>query len=147
MAFLQHFLPGPHTLDLAATYARHRYGFTRDVAGGERIAYGNAMDTAPRWLGSARWRFESVRGVSDSRPYAWGPYFADASNTARYDGHWLLNWRGAWDVTARVRLFARRANLLDAAYADRADFAFGGCRYFPGMPRQLYAGVELTLFD
>ena len=138
---------GPHTLDIAATFARHRYGFARDVSGGERIAYGNAMDTAPRWLGSARWRFESGRGVSEFEVVHLGPYFANASNTARYDGHRLFNWRGAWDVTPGVRLFARLANLLDVAYADRADFAFGSYRYFPGMPRQLYAGVEVKLFE
>ena len=138
---------GAHTLDLAATYARHRYGFTRDVGGGEHIAHGNSMDTAPRWLGSARWRFEIGRGTSEFEVVHLGSYFANASNTARYDGHRLLNWRGAWDVTPRVRLFARLANLLDVAYADRADFAFGSYRYFPGAPRQLYAGVEVKLFE
>ena len=138
---------GAHTLDLAATYARHRYGFTRDVSGGERITEGNAVDTAPRWLGSARWRVETERAVSELEAVYVGAYFANASNTARYDGHRLLNWRGAWNVTPRVRLFARVLNLLDVAYADRADFAFGSYRYFPGMPRQLYAGIEVKLFD
>ena len=138
---------GAHTLDVAATHARHRYGFTRDVSGGERITDGNAVDTAPRWLGSARWRFETDRGVSELEAIYLGSYFLNASNTARYDGHRLLNWRGAWDVTPRVRLFARLLNLLDVTYADRADFAFGSYRYFPGMPRQLYAGVEVKLFE
>ena len=50
-------------------------------------------------------------------------------------------------MTPWVRLFARLLNLLDVAYADRADFAFGSYRYFPGMPRQLYAGVEVKLFE
>ncbi len=138
---------GAHTLDVAATHARHRYGFTRDVSGGERIADGNAVDTAPRWLGSARWRFETDLGISEFEAIYLGSHFLNASNTARYDGHRLLNWRGAWDVTPRVRLFARLLNLLDVSYADRADFAFGSYRYFPGMPRQLYAGVEVKLFE
>ena len=138
---------GAHTLDLAATYARHRYGFTRDVSGGERITEGSAVDTAPRWLGSARWRFETDGGVSEFEVVHVGSHFINASNTARYDGHRLLNWRGAWSVTPRVRLFARLMNLLDVAYADRADFAFGSYRYFPGMPRQVYAGIEVRLFD
>ncbi len=138
---------GAHTLDVAATHARHRYGFTRDVSGGERIVDGNAVDTAPRWLGSARWRFETDRGVSEFEFAYLGSHFLNASNTARYDGHRLLNWRGAWDVTPRVRLFARLLNLLDVSHADRADFAFGSYRYFPGMPRRLYAGVEVKLFE
>lgn len=138
---------GAHAFDLAATYARHRYGFTRDVSGGERIKDGNAVDTAPRWIGSARWRFETGRRVSEFEAVFLGAYFLNASNTARYNGHRLLNWRGAWDVTPKVRLFARLLNLLDVAYADRADFAFGAYRYFPGMARQLYAGVEVKLFE
>ncbi len=138
---------GAHTLDLAATHARHRYAFTRDVSGGERITDGNAVDTAPRWLGSARWRIETDGRVSEFEVVYVGSHFINASNTARYDGHRLLNWRGAWHVTHRVKLFARLLNLLDAAYADRADFAFGSYRYFPGMPRQLYAGIEVKLFD
>ena len=138
---------GAQTFDVAATYARHRYGFTREVSGGERITHGNAVDTAPRWLGSARWRFETNRGVSEFEAVYLGSYLLNASNTARYDGHRLLNWRGAWDVTPKVRLFARLLNLLDVAHADRADFAFGNYRYFPGMPRQLYAGVEVKLFE
>lgn len=54
-------------------------------------------------------------------------------------------WRGTWDATPRVRLFARLVNLLDTAYADRADFAFGGYRYFPAMPRQVYFGARVAL--
>ena len=138
---------GVHTVDVAASHARHRYGFTRDVGGGERIMDGNAVDTAPRWMGSARWRIESGRGVSEFEAIYMGSYFANASNTARYGGHSLLNWRGSWDVAPRVRLFARLMNLLDAVYADRADFAFGSYRYFPGLPRQVYAGVEVRLFE
>ena len=138
---------GAHVLHLAATHARHRYAFTRDVSGGERITDGNEVDTAPRWLGSARWRFETDRGVSEFEIVYLGSHFINASNTARYGGHRLLNWRGSWDATPRVRLFARLLNLLDVPYADRADFAFGSYRYFPGMPRQLYAGIEVKLFD
>ena len=82
------------------------------------------------------------RGVEPSSDHSLRP---DRRDTWR--GHRLLNWRGAWDVTPWVRLFARLLNLLDVAYADRADFAFGSYRYFPGMPRQLYAGVEVKLFE
>ncbi len=40
-----------------------------------------------------------------------------------------------WSVALRV------TNLLDTAYADRADFAFGDYRYFPGRGRAYF--VEL----
>ena len=38
----------------------------------------------------------------------------------------------------------RLMNVTDEKIADRADFAFGNYRYFPGLPRELYAGVEIT---
>ena len=133
-----------HTLDFAATYAEHRYAFTRDAGGRERIRDGNAVDTAPRWLGSARWRWESQALVSELETVHVGAHHTDAANTARYDGHTLLNWRGSWQAGPRLRIFGRLVNALDTAYAERADFAFGNHRYFPGMPRQVYVGVDVS---
>ncbi len=139
---------GGHGLNLTASHARHRYAFTSDVSGGERIVSGNAVDTAPRWLGSAHWHWRNAAGVvSEFELVYLGSHYINASNTARYRGHSLLNWRGSWDVGRRVRLFVRLTNLLDAAYADRADFAFGNYRYFPGPPRQANVGVEVRLSE
>ena len=134
---------GAHTFAVAATHARHRYAFTRNASRGERIVDGNEVDTAPRWLGSARWRWQRDRAISELELVHLGDHFINAANTERYDGHTVLNWRGSWRATARFKVFARLLNLLDVAYADRADFAFGSYRYFPGLPRQVYMGVEL----
>ena len=136
---------GPHTVELVASYALHRYAFTREAGRGERIADGNAVDTAPRWLGSARWRWRRGSAESEFEAVHVGAHFIDAGNTARYGGHTVANWRGAWQVSPRVRLFARLLNLLDVAYAERADYAFGSYRYFPGLPRQAYFGIEARL--
>ncbi len=133
---------GRHRLSLAASYALHRYAFTRAAGRGERIEDGNFVDTAPRWLASAHWLWRSERLDSEFEVVHLGEHFIDAANSASYDGHTLLNWRGSWRATGHVKLFARLLNLLDAAYADRADFAFGSHRYFPGLPRQFYLGVE-----
>lgn len=138
---------GRHTLEIAGAWGRHRYAFTRDAGRGERIVDGNDVDTAPRWLGSAHWRWSSASQTSELEVTYIGSHFINAANSARYGGHALLNWRGDWQVTPRVTLFARLLNLLDAAYADRADFAFGSYRYFPGMPRQIYIGAALLLRD
>jgi len=136
---------GTHTLDGALAWRRHQYAFTRDVGGRERIEDGNEVDTAPRRLGSARWHWEGGRLASELELVRIGSHFINASNTARYGGHTVVNWRGTWDVVPRVRLFARLVNLLDRAYADRADFAFGSYRYFPAMPRQVYVGARIAL--
>jgi outer membrane receptor protein involved in Fe transport len=44
----------------------------------------------------------------------------------------------AWHTTLRV------TNLTDRRYADRADFAFGDYRYFPGRERSAFLEVGYT---
>ena len=141
---VEYALNDQHDFDLAVTYARHKYDFT-GTFGREPITDGDDVDTAPRWLGSARWRYQPIPTVrSELELVGVGQHFVDAANTAEYDGHVVFNWRGAWQVRDDVKVFARVINLLDEEYAERADFAFGNFRYFPGRPRQLYVGVEYT---
>jgi outer membrane receptor protein involved in Fe transport len=126
----------------AGTFARHRYEFTRNVEGGERIVDGNDVDTAPRqlhraaigWRPSGTWAFETE----------WltvGEYWIDAANAHRYGGHELLNLRGRWQPARSWALTLRLNNALDRDYADRADYAFGTYRYFPGRGRALFAEI------
>ena len=65
-----------------------------------------------------------------------GEYYTDPENLHEYEGHELVNLRSSWQLTPELTLYARVNNLLDTAYAERADFtSFGGDRYFPGRPR------------
>ena len=41
-------------------------------------------------------------------------------------------------------VYVRVDNALDRAYADRADYAFGNYRYFPGRPRAVFAEIAWT---
>ncbi len=142
--FAAEWAPGGHVLSLAGTYAVHEYDFSRLAGGGEVIEKGNRIDTAPRWLGSARWRYEpSDAWYSEFEVNYVGRHFIDAANSHSYGGHAVVNWRGGLRLTERSRLFVRIVNLLDRRYADRADFAFGSYRYFPAMPIQGYAGLKL----
>lgn len=134
-----------HTLAVAATYARHRYDFTRAAGGGEQIRSGNDVDTAPRVLANVRWLARLGERVDSELEVAMqSSSYLNAANTEKYDGHTLVNWRVGAQISERLRLFGRVVNLLDSEYAERADFAFGNFRYFPGMPRQFYAGAELS---
>ena len=131
-------------LDVGGTLSRHRYDFDRSAAAGERIESGNDVDTAPRSLGSAHLRLQPVPALlAELELVRVGRHYLNAANTADYDGHTLANLRASWQATPQVRVFARVMNLLDREYADRADFAFGSFRYFPGEPRRLFAGVEV----
>jgi len=120
------------------SWARHRYAFTRVVSQGESIASGNEMDTAPSWLGGLRldWRSGPGRMVEAEWVYQ-GDYYLDAANLHRYPGHSLFNLRTRWQIGSGSHSLALTlTNLLDTRYADRADFAFGNYRYFPGAGRQ-----------
>jgi outer membrane receptor protein involved in Fe transport len=132
-------------LGAAGTFARHRYEFSRAVDGGETIVDGNDIDTAPRQLHNFWLRWQPVSSVSTEAEWlVVGKYFVDAANEHDYPGHELLNLRARWDVTPSWSLSARLMNALDRAYADRADFAFGNYRYFPGRGRAVFVEVGWT---
>ncbi len=136
-------LGGGWQLAASGTFARHRYDFARSLEGGETIVPGRDVDTAPRqlhraslgWRGGAAWEGElELQHV--------GAYFADASNQNRYPGHTLANLRVAWAPLPWLRTTLRITNLDDRAYADRADFAQGDWRYFPGRGRSAFLEIE-----
>jgi iron complex outermembrane receptor protein len=130
------------TAAVGGTFARHRYGFSKAIEGGETISRGNDVDTAPRELLRASLEFRPLEALSAEAEWlAVGDYFIDASNQHRYSGHEVLNLRAAWDFSPRWTAILRVNNALDRAYADRADFAFGDYRYFPGRPRSVFAEV------
>jgi len=129
-------------LDLNGSYARHRYDFDTIAARGEAFVSGNDVDTAPRWLGSAEILFEP--GTLATLALQWttiGAYYLDAENRFRYPGHDLLNLRTRIELNRSLSVTARLNNLMNETYADRADYAFGQFRYFPGRGRELF--IEL----
>jgi outer membrane receptor protein involved in Fe transport len=129
------------TLSAAGTFARHEYRFTAAVEQGEQITSGNDVDTAPRDIHSARLAYEGTWFGAELEWLYVGGYFANAANTARYGGHDLANLRIDVQPGKNWTVGLRAINLLDEAYADRADFAFGDYRYFPGRGRAYF--VEL----
>jgi iron complex outermembrane receptor protein len=131
------------SLALAGTYAKHTYAFNRSIDGGETIVSGRDIDTAPRHVNTARvdWRFLPVANA-ELEWVSVGRYFVDAINAHDYPGHDLLNLRLGWNIRDNWITTLRLNNLTDEAYADRADFAFGNYRYFPGRGRTLFVEVR-----
>ncbi len=120
--------------------ARHNYEFD-DIA--SQIVDGNRVDTAPDTLAHLRIKLKPLKRVATELEWRhMGSYFTNPGNTQSYPGHDLFVWRGSWQVADQLRLFGRVDNLFDIRYADRADFAFGNERYFPGRPRTLFLGLE-----
>ncbi|MBN8280818.1 MAG: TonB-dependent receptor [Gammaproteobacteria bacterium] len=125
--------------DLAATWARQTYDFSATIAGGETITKGNDIDTAPRTLGSLRVGWAGDRTLAEAEWVHQGRYYLTAQENQDYPGHDLLNLRLARDLTPAWTATLRLNNATDERYADRADFAFGDYRYFPGRARELFA--------
>ncbi|MDH4261001.1 MAG: TonB-dependent receptor, partial [Gammaproteobacteria bacterium] len=130
------------TIEGSGTIARHEYRFTAAVEQGEQITAGNDVDTAPRQMHTLRLRHGVERFTGELEWLHVGGYWTNAANTARYGGHDLMNLRFSWRPQPAWTIALRVTNLLDTAYADRADFAFGSHRYFPGRGRAAF--VELA---
>jgi iron complex outermembrane receptor protein len=134
------------TAAVSGTWAEHEYAFDRPVANAsEIIVDGARLDTAPEWLWNARLVWQPIDAMELEGEWVHvGDYFANAANTASYDGHDILNLRAAFAFTDHVEIFGAIRNLTDARYAERADFAFGSYRYFPGEPRGVSVGMRLS---
>jgi iron complex outermembrane recepter protein len=133
------------TLAAAGTYAEHTYDFDRVIEGGETIVSGRDVDTAPRHVHTARINWQFLPAANAELEWqSVGSYWLDAANAHDYGGHDLLNLRigyrlfDNWSATLRVN------NLTDRAYADRADYAFGNYRYFPGRGRSAFVEVRYS---
>ncbi len=133
-------------LNGAASFARHRYDSSTDLLGATSDIKGNDIDTAPRRFGSAQlgWEF-NADSVAELEWVYLGSYYLNADNTAKYDGHSLLNLRVSSQLSSRWHGTLRVTNLLDEDYAERADFAFGNYRYFVGQPLGAYLEVGYAL--
>ncbi len=122
-------------------YADHRYDFDSPADG---IVSGARIESAPEWLADLQmlWR----PSASTELELAWshvGQYITEASGQHEYPGHDVFSLRAAWRVGDRAQLFASVRNLTNTDYAERADFAFGNERYFPGEDRAFSLGVRL----
>ena len=132
------------TISGDGTLARHTYDFDLDEGSpANNITSGDRVDTAPDTLAHIRATltpFENFETEIEWRHV--GSYFTNPGNTAEYEGHDIFVLRGRYDVSEAITLFGRIDNLFDTRFADRADFAFGNERFFPGRPRTLFFGVS-----
>ena len=127
-----------------ASWSDQTYAFNRNVvAAAEDIVDGNEIDTAPEWLADAGLGWENAQFSLGLRAEYVGEYFTNAANTATYDGHLIGHLRGAWRFSDEFEAFVIVRNITDERYADRADFAQGADRYFPGEPLNATIGVRI----
>lgn len=130
-------------LSSAWSHARHRYvDWVVDPAAGTDYS-GKEMELAPRTIGNV---------MVAVTPWAWlsssleasriGPYFMNADNTQRYDGHTLVHLRTRIRLRPAVALHVRVLNVANARYAESASYTVTRGREFaPGMPRTIFASL------
>ncbi|WP_427454045.1 TonB-dependent receptor [Litorimonas sp. WD9-15] len=134
------------SLNGAGTLARHTYDFTEDVgSAANNITDGDRVDTAPDTLGNLSLHYDGDRAGGYLRWTHVGEYFTNPGNTNDYPGHDIFTLGGQVDLTEALQFSLRMDNLFDIRYADRADFAFGNERFFPGRPRTVFAGLTVSL--
>ncbi len=126
------------------SWSDQTYAFTRNVVvAAEDIIDGAQIDTAPEWLADAGLGWQNTNlSLGLSAEYV-GEYFTNAANTATYPGHFIAHLRGAWRFSDALEAFVVVRNITDERYADRADFANGADRYFPGEPVNATFGVRI----
>lgn len=132
-----------------ATFAAHRYANTLRSQEDNEILFldGNRVDTAPATLASVDFRYRinpTLTATLSGRHI--GRYYTNAANSESYPGHSLLNASLSYAPVSQLplRVTASVKNIGDKLYADRADFAFGNERYFPGLPRHYRLTIDYT---
>lgn len=143
---LNYHLNKEQDLIFAGSYAEHRY----ENAWGNQVNKGDLMQTAPRQIGQVRWLYKPEQILEGKSRWELelnhiGAYYMDASNDHSYPGHTLLNARSSYQLNPAMQVSARLENIANANYAERADFAFGSERYFPGTPRALFVAWQYLL--
>jgi len=131
-------------LNLSLSFEEHKYNFSSSTSTREQIEEGNYVDTSPKFKGNLLWSFNiNDYLLTELEIERMGSYFIDATNKHKYQGHNLMHLRTSFTLEEGLRIYLRINNLEDKMYAERADFnAFGGERYFPGIPRQTFIGLE-----
>jgi outer membrane receptor protein involved in Fe transport len=137
-------LPWDLRLDVGFSRADHTYDEWSPQAGTDFS--GNLMEQAPSRTANAAltWTPQHRPGMSAGiETQHVGPYWMDAANTARYDGHTTVALRAEVPLTGNVTVFGRVTNLFDERYAELAQYtAARGRELAPGLPRALYIGAR-----
>ncbi len=139
--------PLTNILELSGSFtlANHTYAFSDIVtSASSSIIEGKQIDTAPNTLGFMQLKVSPSEALNVFLKWQhMGDYFTDPGNTAKYTGHDIFTLRSTYKLGKNISIYGRVDNLFDTAYADRADFAFGSHRYFPGRLRTAFLGVKI----
>lgn len=132
-------------LDVAFSYAEHRY--VEWVTASANYS-GRAMEAAPRVIANTRATWNPWRSTTLQAEWVRvGSYWLEATNApafGRYPGHDLVNLRFSHTLGSRWKIFGRIMNAADKRFAESASVSSNTPVFSPGLPRALYAGMEVA---
>ena len=106
---------------------------------------GNTMPSAPEHVGNVVLGYAPGRlaGLAVEAELVYlGSYWLNDANTAKYDGHNLVNLRVNYETSGEWQFFVPATNLFDTRWANSAQVSNGLPQYAPGMPLSFYGGVS-----
>jgi len=133
-------------LDVAASHAKSEYReWVVSLSGANGDFSGNTMPSAPENIANVVLGFTPnwLDGFSMEAELVYlGSYWLNDENTAKYDGHNLVNLRLNYETSGQWQIFARATNLFDTRWANSAQVSNGLPVYAPGLPFSLYGGIS-----
>lgn len=122
--------------------AKHSY--ENPLLSGATDIEGNEVDTAPNRFGNLRLSWQVTPSLNSELEWVMmGSYFTNPENSAKYEGHNLLNFRTQYEINDGLSFSLNLMNIGDEKYAERADWTtFTGDRYFPGEGRRAFLALN-----
>lgn len=136
----RHLLNAEWQLSGHISWSEHKYKNNTALVAASII--NKQIDTAPQWLSNINLTYSPTDALTTQLSWQYiSEYYLNPENTAKYDGHQLLDLNIRYQVAKQVSLGLHVVNLSNEAYAERADFAFGSYRYFVGQPRRAFINL------
>ena len=133
----RHFVATKWQINGHLSWSEHKYKNDTSLVSANII--NKDIDTAPQWLSNINLMYAPTNELSAQLSWQYiSEYYLNPENTAKYDGHQLLDINIRYQLSKQVSLGLHMLNLTDKDYAERADFAFGAYRYFVGQPRRAF---------
>lgn len=130
------------SLDIAASYAKHTFeSWLKDNVDFS----GKEMKSAPRLIINTSLAFTPAflnKGKIELEWNKLGSYWMNDSNTQKYQGHDIYNFRINYFATKKIEVYGRLMNVTDERYATSASISSGQRTFAPGMPRTVYVGMK-----
>ena len=143
--------PNPNwDFNLAWSFSKQEYDDFTAIYGypSTEINYaGNKVAKAPKMLGNISIGHKPIylpKSYFSLELQYMGKYYVDETNTDKYSGHNLVNFRSSYELNKKLELYARAMNITNKLYSSYTSKSVGKdeVTYRPGQPRSFYIGVR-----